>query len=156
MAKQDGRRSDKKESQFILYLPPGQGYTTKQCKVFKDHLEQLVKSGHLKEFVVNPRNEIFGQTSRSQGNALPPLLGVIEVIHAASMGTSVSHQNGVLTIVPVKDGKQDVRPRKKMKLTREPIAFDDNDLEGTTQLHDVALVVTARINGFIVKRVLID
>nr|XP_023890742.1 uncharacterized protein LOC112002828 [Quercus suber] len=45
---------------------------------------------------------------------------------------------------------------KKLKLTREPIAFNDDDLEGTIQLHDDALVVTARINGFIVKRVLID
>ena len=29
-------------------------------------------------------------------------------------------------------------------------------MEGTTQLHDDALVVTTRINGFIVKRVLVD
>ena len=43
-----------------------------------------------------------------------------------------------------------------MKFTREPIAFNDDDLEGTIQLHDGALVVTTRINGFIVKRILID
>ena len=29
-------------------------------------------------------------------------------------------------------------------------------MEGTIQLHDDALVVTARINGFIVKRVIVD
>ena len=34
------------------------GHTTKQCRVFKDHLEQLVKFRHLKEFVVTPRNEV--------------------------------------------------------------------------------------------------
>ena len=43
-----------------------------------------------------------------------------------------------------------------MKYTREPIAFNNDDLEGIIQPHDYALVVTARINGFIVKRVLID
>ncbi|XP_065622175.1 uncharacterized protein LOC136064408 [Quercus suber] len=48
------------------------------------------------------------------------------------------------------------RSRKKIKLTREPIAFDDSDLEGTVQPHDDALIVTARINGFLVKRVMID
>ena len=32
---------------------------------------------------------------------------------------------------------------KKLKNTREPIAFDDNDLESTIQPHDDALVVTA-------------
>ena len=46
--------------------------------------------------------------------------------------------------------------KKKLKCTREPIAFNDDDLEGTIQPHDDALVVTAWINGFIVKRVLID
>ena len=45
---------------------------------------------------------------------------------------------------------------KKLKYTWEPIAFDDNDVEGTIQPHDDALVVAAWINGFIVKRVLID
>ena len=43
-----------------------------------------------------------------------------------------------------------------MKYTWELIAFNDDDLEGTTQPHDDALVVTARINNFIVKRVLVD
>ena len=50
----------------------------------------------------------------------------------------------------------DVQPGKKIKFTREPIAFGDDDLQGTTQPHDDVLVVTARINGFIVKKVLID
>ncbi|XP_050242493.1 uncharacterized protein LOC126691500 [Quercus robur] len=43
-----------------------------------------------------------------------------------------------------------------MKFAREPVSFDDDDLEGTIQPHDDALVVTARINGFLVKRVMID
>ena len=33
-----------------------QGHTTTQCRVLKDHLEQLVKAGYLKEFVVDLRN----------------------------------------------------------------------------------------------------
>ena len=43
-----------------------------------------------------------------------------------------------------------------MKYTREPITFNDDDLKGTILPHDDALVVIARINDFIVKRVLID
>ena len=45
---------------------------------------------------------------------------------------------------------------KKLKFTRVPIAFNDDYLEGTIQPHDNTLVVTAWINGFIVKRLLID
>lgn len=43
-----------------------------------------------------------------------------------------------------------------MKIGREPIAFGDEDLEGTVQPHDDALVVTVRISGFLVKRVMVD
>ena len=43
-----------------------------------------------------------------------------------------------------------------MRIGREPIAFDDEDLEGMIQLHSDALVVIAQINGFLVKRVMVD
>ena len=43
-----------------------------------------------------------------------------------------------------------------MLFRSEPIAFGDEDLEGTIQLHDDALVVTTRISGFLVKRVMVD
>ncbi|XP_075654758.1 uncharacterized protein LOC142624918 [Castanea sativa] len=55
------------------------------------------------------------------------------------------------------ESSHDTQPsNKRLKYTREPIAFDDDDLEGTTQPDDDALVVTSRISGFIVKRVLVD
>ena len=61
-----------------------------------------------------------------------------------------------MTVVPV-EGHLDVQPPdKKMKFARELIAFDDDDFEGTIQPHDDALVVTARISGFLVKRVMVD
>ena len=37
-----------------------------------------------------------------------------------------------------------------------PIIFGETNLEGTSQPHDDALVVTSRIDGFLVKRVMID
>ena len=36
------------------------------------------------------------------------------------------------------------------------ISFDEEDMEGTIQPHDDALVVTAWISGFLVKRVIIE
>ena len=32
-------------------------HTTEQCRVLKDHLEQLVRVGYLKKFVVDLRNQ---------------------------------------------------------------------------------------------------
>ena len=54
------------------------------------------------------------------------------------------------------DFSKDQPPTKRTKGQLEPIAFDDEDLEGTIQPHDDALVITAQISGFLVKRVMID
>ena len=51
----------------------------------------------------------------------------------------------------VKDAKDNDRLGKRAKLSRESIEFGDEDLEGTTQPHDDALIVTSRIRGFVVK-----
>ena len=41
-----------------------------------------MKAGHLKEFVVEPRNQGPGLRAQQKGNPIPPPLGIIEVIHA--------------------------------------------------------------------------
>ncbi|XP_050259143.1 uncharacterized protein LOC126704160 [Quercus robur] len=132
------------------------GYTTEQCLVLKDHLGQLVKAGYLKEFVVDSGNRGAGQGSQQRGNPLQPPLGVIEVIHAAPRGTAMAGRRRVLTIAPMENCSGEQPPEKKMKVAQEPIAFNDDDLEGIILPHDDALVVTARINGFIVNRVMVD
>ena len=130
-------------------------HTTKQCQVLKDHLGQLVKAGYLKEFVVDSKNRGIDQGAQQRGNPLPPPLGVIEVIHAALRGPIITSR-GVLTIVSTGNCVGEQSPEKKMKIKREPIAFGDEDLEGTVQPHDDTLVVTAWISGFLVKRVMVD
>ena len=90
------------------------------------------------------------QGVQQKRNPLPPPLGVIEVIHAALR--DVAAAKGVLTVACT-EGES---PEKRMKVGRLTISFDEEDLEGTIQPHDDALVVTARISGFLVKRVMID
>ena len=83
-------------------------------------------------------------------------MGVIEVIHTASKDTLVTRRKGVLTMVPTEDCREEQPSGKRVKYAREPIAFNAEDLEGTTQPHNDVLVVIVRIKGFIVKRVLVD
>ena len=61
----------------------------------------------------------------------PPPLGIIEVIHAAPRGSQVSKRRGVLAVVSVESSVGEQPSEKKLKYTREPIAFNDDDLEGT-------------------------
>ncbi|XP_075636866.1 uncharacterized protein LOC142609126 [Castanea sativa] len=132
------------------------GHTTEQCRVLKDHLEQLVKAGHLKEFLVETGNQETGQADRLRRNPLPPPLGVIEVIHAAPRAIRAPTAKGVLTVVSAEGSASEQPPGKKPRYSRQPIAFDNDDLEGTTQPYHDVLIVTARIRGFIVKRIMID
>ena len=77
------------------------GHTIEQCRVLKDHLEQLVKARHLKDFVVDSRDRVVRQDTRQRGNPLPPLVGVIEVIHVTPEKFIVGKRKEVLTVVPV-------------------------------------------------------
>ena len=102
--------------------------------------------------MVDPGNRGTGQGAQQRGNPLPPPLGVIEVIHAALRGLTIARR-GVLTVVLTGNCAGEQSSEKKMRIGREPIAFGDDDLEGTIQPHDDTLVVTAWISSFLVKRV---
>ena len=49
----------------------------------------------------------------------------------------------MLAVVSAESSMGEQPSNKKLKYTWEPIAFDDNDVEGTIQPHDEALVVAA-------------
>nr|XP_023899224.1 uncharacterized protein LOC112011063 [Quercus suber] len=133
------------------------GHTTEQCRVLKDHLRQLAGAGYLKEFVTDAGDRGAGQGTPHKGNLLPPPpLGIIEVMHAPTKKCSTARGKGVWALATAAESQDGPSYWKRMKPTKEPIAFDDSDLEGTVQPHDDALVVNARIGGFLVKRVMID
>ena len=83
--------------------------------MLKDHLGQLMKAGHLKEFVVESGNRGAGQGAQQKGNRLSPPLGVIEVIHAASRGTDATGRR-VLVVASAGDCLENQPPVKKMKI----------------------------------------
>ena len=82
-------------------------------------------------------------------------MGTIHVILAAP-GRISSFPFEVLSVarLPTEDGeKESKRSKKGNSLV---LGFSDEDKMGTIQPHDNALVVTLRIGGFDVKRVLVD
>nr|XP_023918485.1 uncharacterized protein LOC112030034 [Quercus suber] len=106
------------------------GHTTEQCRVLKDHFRQLAGAGYLKEFVTDAGDQGAGQGTPHRGNLLPPPLGIIEVIHAPTKKCSTARGKGVWALATAAESQDGPSYGKRMKPTKEPIAFDDSDLEG--------------------------
>ncbi|XP_075659128.1 uncharacterized protein LOC142629008 [Castanea sativa] len=92
------------------------GHSTEQCRVLKDHLDQLVKAGHLKEFLVETRNQETGQAGRLRGNSPSPPLGVIKVIHAVLMSLQAHRTSVVLAMVSTESCTGERPLKKKLRL----------------------------------------
>lgn len=132
------------------------GHTTEDCRNLWDHLDQLVLEGKLKQ-LLHHSNGWGGQTgSESRGDASSRLpLGTINVIFVAS-GRTGSCPSKVMSVsrYPVEESSSMLK-RVKMGIPLM-LGFSDEDKLGTIQPHDDALVVTLRIGGYDVKRVMID
>ena len=84
-----------------------------------------------------------------------PPIGTINVI-LATPGRTSSHPFRVMSVVRI-PAEVDNRESKKAKGMASPmLGFSDEDKVGTIQPHNDALVVTLRIGGYDVKRVLVD
>ncbi|XP_075665178.1 uncharacterized protein LOC142634809 [Castanea sativa] len=132
------------------------GYTTEDCKTLWNHLEQLVKEGRLRKFLYRPNGQGDHSGLVNQGNTSPkPPLGPINAIFAASERTG-SRPSKVMFVARtlVEESSSEL---KRIKGNAPPIlGFSEEDKIGTIQPHDDALVVTLRIGGYDVKRVMVD
>ena len=72
-SKTGGDPSRRNQNLYCTYHQD-KGHTIKQCRSLKDHLEQLVKLGHLKEFILESRS---GETAnyKTSGKHSPTPIG---------------------------------------------------------------------------------
>ena len=92
-----------------------------------------------------------------QRDGIPRLaLGTINVIFATPQG-NISSYSGVMSVASNLDVEDKAQVSKRAKMVVVPtLGFSEEDKEGTFQLHDDALVVTLWIDGYDVKKVLVD
>ncbi|XP_075651449.1 uncharacterized protein LOC142621946 [Castanea sativa] len=110
------------------------GHTTKECRTLRDHLNQLAKPGKLNHFLSRPDGQVGHQ-------------GADDPSRFMSMHSSFGNE--------VMEGSNQLA--KRMRFSAMPVlGFSEKDKEGTCQPYDDALVVTIRIRGYDVKRVLVD
>ncbi|XP_065633241.1 uncharacterized protein LOC136069075 [Quercus suber] len=110
----------------------------------------------LKHFLHHSSGREGQMNSKPERNdSAKPSLGTINVIFAA-LGRTGSLPSKVMSVarLPAGDFGQDSR---SARLVVQPVlGFSDEDKVGTIQPHDDALVVTFRIEGYEVKRVMVD
>ncbi|XP_075666166.1 uncharacterized protein LOC142635994 [Castanea sativa] len=136
------------------------GHTTENCRTLRDHLNQLAKAGKINHFLARPNGQMGQQGTRMYwGNTPQPALGTINVILAqlrredGDPSRIMSMQNSFGNKVMEENNQLVKRMRFLVTLV---LGFSDKDKEGTYQPHDDALVVTIRIGGYDVNRVLVD
>ncbi|XP_065622951.1 uncharacterized protein LOC136064751 [Quercus suber] len=132
------------------------GHTTEDCRSLWDHLDQLVREGRLRHLLHHSSGR-GGQMNSESGrsdSAKPPL-GTINVISAAP-GRTGSWPSKVMSVAQLPTGDISRDPRSARPAVQPVLGFSDEDKVGTIQPHDDALVVTLRIGGYDVKRVMVD
>ena len=130
------------------------GHTTEDCRSLWDHLDQLVQEGKLKQ-LLHHSSGLGGQTNSRPERENPSRLGTINVIFAAP-GRTGSCLSKVMSVARLSSEDSNHEP-KRVKLDRPLVmGFSDEDKIGTIQPHDDALVITLRIRGYDVKRVMVD
>ncbi|XP_030924661.1 uncharacterized protein LOC115951635 [Quercus lobata] len=132
------------------------GHTTEDCKNLWDHLNQLVREGKLKQ-LLHHSNGWGSQTgSELRGDASSRLpLGTINVIFAVP-GRTGSCPSRVISVSRYLAEESSLMPKRVKMGILLVLGFSDDDKLGIIQSHDDALVVTLRIGGYDVKRVMID
>ena len=121
-----------------------------------DHLDQLVREGKLKQ-LLHHSSGLGGQTTSRTERETPsrPPLGTINVIFATP-GRTGSSPSRVMFVARLSSEGNNQEPKRARVEWPLIMGFLDEDKIGTIQPHDDALVITLRIGGYNVKRVMVD
>ena len=121
-----------------------------------DHLDKLAREGKLKQ-LLHHSSGLGGQTTSRFERETPsrPPLGTINVIFAAP-GRTGSCPSRIMSVARLLF-KDTSREPKRARLERPLVmGFSNKDKIETIQPHDDALVITLRIGGYDVKKVMVD
>ncbi|XP_030924918.1 uncharacterized protein LOC115951944 [Quercus lobata] len=132
------------------------GHTTEDCRNLWDHLDQLVREGKLKQLLYHSSGRGSQTGSEFRGDAFSRLpLGTINVIFAAP-GRTGSCPSRVRSVSRYLVEESSSMPKKVKMGIPLVLGFSNEEKLGIIQPHDDALVVTLRIGGCDVKKVMID
>ena len=146
----------KRNQNLYCHYHQDHGHATEDCRNLWNHLDQLVRKGKL-HHLLHPSSGHLGQAMQEPRKdvSLRPPMGTIHVILAAPRRTG-SFPSRVLSVARLSTEDRERECKRSKKGSPLILGFSDKDKRGTIQPHNDALVVTLRIGGFDVKRVLVD
>ncbi|XP_012857174.1 PREDICTED: uncharacterized protein LOC105976482 [Erythranthe guttata] len=163
--------SKRQKSEKYCEYHRDQGHTTDECFQLKQEIKRLVKKGHLGEFVDTPRHqELKNKPHFQQKGEHPnprkdreddnlPTQGIIAVIsRGPSSGDTPSARRASMRVAGGSYCTTE-RPAGHVYHVHHPnpeITFSNDDLEGPRGEHNDALVISASISNYLVKKSLVD
>ncbi|KAL2228828.1 UNVERIFIED_CONTAM: hypothetical protein Sindi_1862500 [Sesamum indicum] len=135
------------------------GHTTEECHHLKNEIEKLIQRGYLKEYVnQGPKHQPRESTSKQVGNGdNQPTAGVIAVISGGPAGGDSANARRALTRAARGSHAQaPIQVHTIRSLQEDEISFGKQDLDPTRNQHNDALVISATISNFWVKKILVD
>ncbi|XP_030970646.1 uncharacterized protein LOC115991030 [Quercus lobata] len=121
----------------------------------KNYLDRLVREGKLRHLLHRSEGWQEPSNNETRQSTLRPPIGTIDVILAAP-GRTGSAPFRVMSVSSFQTEPNGREPKRARKSATPLIGFTEEDKQGTIQPHDDALVVTLRIGGYDVKRILVD
>ena len=153
MTKQDGKRSYEVQPKPLLPISSG---SWTHYRGLQKLVGPLVREGKLKQLLHHSNGWGSQTVSELRGDASSRLpIGTINVIFVA-LGRTGSCPSRVMSVSRYPAEESSSMPKRVKMGIPLVLGFSDEDKIGTIQPHDDALVVTLRIGGYDVKRVMID
>ena len=119
-------------------------------------MDQLIREGKLKQ-LLHHSSGLRGQANSASQRDIPsrPPLGTINVIFAAP-GRTGAYPSRIMSVARLSSGDTSQDPKRARVELSLVMSFSNEDKIGTIQPHNNALVLTLRIEGYNVKRVMVD
>ena len=146
----------RRNQNFYCQYHQDQGHTIEDCRNLWDHLDQLVREGKLKQLLHHFSGQVgqIGSDPRRDAFSRPPL-GTINVIFTTP-GRTGSCPSRVMSVARLSTEDSNLEPKRARIEMLLVLGFSTEDKIRTIQPHNDTLVVTLRIGGYDVKRVLVD
>ncbi|KAK4388114.1 hypothetical protein Sango_2418000 [Sesamum angolense] len=134
-------------------------HTTEDCHHLMNEIDKLIQRGYLKEYINQgpsrqPQDSISAQTRNSDNL---PTTGVIAVISGGPTGGDSANARKALARATMENHWQaPIQVYNVNSENQEEISFNSQDMDPMRNQNNDALVISATLANFLVKKVLVD